>query len=50
MPAAVMCHLGNISMRLGRSLNWGIEQERFVNDTEADRWTLRPYRGNWSLA
>jgi predicted dehydrogenase len=47
---AVMCHLGNISMRLGRSLRWDIENERFVNDPEADRWILRPYRGNWSLA
>lgn len=48
--SAVMCHLGNISTRLGRSVQWDIENERFVGDSEADRWILRPYRGNWSLS
>lgn len=27
---AVMCHLGNISMRLGRSLKWDAAQEQIV--------------------
>lgn len=38
------CHLGNISMRLGRKLSWNAETETFVNDTEADRWLRREQR------
>ncbi len=32
------CHLANISMRLGRPLEWDPQAERFMNDPEADRW------------
>ena len=46
---AVMCHLGNISTRLGRSVKWDVENERFVDDPEAAKWVMRPYRGSWSL-
>ncbi|HXT39951.1 MAG TPA: gfo/Idh/MocA family oxidoreductase, partial [Candidatus Angelobacter sp.] len=42
--SVTVCHLGVISMRLGRKLNWDPERERFVNDTEADRWLARPQR------
>jgi myo-inositol 2-dehydrogenase/D-chiro-inositol 1-dehydrogenase len=43
-----VCHLANISMRLGRKLRWNPEQELFVGDDEANRWLTReqrePYR------
>ena len=39
-----VCHLGVISMRLGRSLNWDPEKQQFVNDAEADKWLSRPQR------
>lgn len=42
------CHLGTISMRLGRKLTWDPEKERFVGDDEANTWLRReqrkPYR------
>ena len=48
--SAVMCHLGNISMRLGRSLKWDAEKEQVIGDTEANGWLTRPYRAPWRLS
>jgi len=42
--SVTVCHLGVISMRLGRKLNWDPEREQFVSDAEADRWLTRPQR------
>ena len=42
---AAMCHLGNISTRLGRTLRWVAEKEQVVNDAEANQMLIRPYRG-----
>ncbi|HMF71456.1 MAG TPA: hypothetical protein VK616_08270, partial [Flavitalea sp.] len=36
--------LANISYRLGRSLNWNGEAEKFVKDPEADAMLTRDYR------
>jgi hypothetical protein len=42
------CHLGNISIRLGRKLAWDPVKEDFVNDSEASAMLKRaqrePYR------
>ncbi|MBX3423709.1 MAG: Gfo/Idh/MocA family oxidoreductase [Pirellulaceae bacterium] len=38
------CHLANISMRLGRKLQWNPETEFFVNDQEADAMLKREQR------
>ena len=38
------CHVANISMRLGRSLEWNPDAEQFVNDPDADRWLRREQR------
>ncbi len=38
------CHLGNISMRLGRALQWNPLEEKFVNDAEANGWLRRDQR------
>ena len=46
---AVMCHLGNIATRLGRSLRWDPDKEEIVGDPAANRWLTRPYRKPWSL-
>jgi predicted dehydrogenase len=48
--SATMCHLGNISTRLGRSLKWDAAKEQVVGDAEANRMLERPYRGPWKLA
>jgi len=44
-----MCHLGVISMRLGRPLRWDPEKEQIVGDEEANRWVNRPMRAPWHL-
>jgi predicted dehydrogenase len=48
--SAVMCHLGNISTRLGRSLKWDAGKEQIAGDADANQWIMKPYRGNWKLA
>jgi myo-inositol 2-dehydrogenase / D-chiro-inositol 1-dehydrogenase len=44
-----MCHLGNISMRLGRALKWNPETERFVDDVEANTWLKREQRSGYEI-
>jgi predicted dehydrogenase len=39
-----LCHLANISMRLGRKLTWDPERELFVGDDEANGWLSRRQR------
>lgn len=39
-----VCHLGNISMRLGRKLQWDPQKEVFIGDAEANRWLSREQR------
>ncbi|MCA9142830.1 MAG: Gfo/Idh/MocA family oxidoreductase, partial [Planctomycetales bacterium] len=41
------CHLGNISMRIGRSLKWDAEQEEFPGDAEANAWLSREQRSGY---
>ena len=47
--SAVMCHLGNLSTRLGRSLTWDAAQERVVGDDEANALLTKAYRKPWAL-
>ena len=47
--SAIMAHLGNISMRLGRSLKWDAAKEQAVGDAEANQMLARPYRAPWKL-
>ncbi len=42
-------HLGCISFRLGRKLEWDAGREGFVGDESADRLLSRPYRAPWWL-
>ena len=42
--SASVCHLANISMRLGRKLAWDPVKEEFLGDEEANRWLSRPRR------
>jgi len=39
-----LCHLANISYRVGRSLKFIGAQEKFANDPEADSMLTRVYR------
>jgi predicted dehydrogenase len=47
--SASVCHLANISMRLGRKLNWNAERERCIGDAEADALLSRPQRAGYAL-
>ena len=44
-----VCHLGNISMKLGRPLKWDPARERFEDDETANAMIGRPMRGPWHL-
>ena len=46
--SASVCHLGVISIRLGRRLEWDPQKQQFVNDAEADRFLARPQRSPWT--
>ncbi|MBN2474916.1 MAG: Gfo/Idh/MocA family oxidoreductase [Pirellulales bacterium] len=48
--SATTCHLANISMRLGRPLQWDPQQELFIGDDEANTWLTRPQRKGFEIA
>jgi predicted dehydrogenase len=43
------CHLGNISYKLGRKLEWDADAEAFKNDPEADAQLARQARKGYEL-
>lgn len=47
--SAATCHIGNISMRLGRPLEWDAEREAFVDDAEANALLRRERRNGFEL-
>jgi hypothetical protein len=44
------CHLANISIRLGRKLQWNPQTESFVGDNEANQWLKREPRKGYEFA
>jgi hypothetical protein len=42
--SCTVCHLGNIALILNRALRWNPEQERFVDNAEANAMLQRPMR------
>jgi predicted dehydrogenase len=48
--SANLCHLANISQRVGRNLEWDLEQQKFAaNETAANELLARTYRKPWEL-
>jgi predicted dehydrogenase len=47
MISSSCCILGNMAMKLGRTLEWDAKVGRIVGDDEANRMLRRPYRGPW---
>jgi len=45
----VMCHLANISTKLGRTLRWDSAKEEVIGDKEANQLLTKPYRKPWTL-
>ena len=45
--STICCVLGNISMKLGRSLEWDEEAGKVKNDDEANALLAREYRAPW---
>jgi predicted dehydrogenase len=46
---AAMCHLGNLSMRVGRSIQWDAAREQAVGDAAVNAMLMKPYRKPWKL-
>ncbi len=46
---STVCHLANLSLRLGRKLKWDPVAEQFLNDPEANKLLDRPRRNPWQL-
>ena len=44
---SAMCHLANISLRVGRKISWDGRKEEIIGDAEASRMLERPYRAPW---
>ena len=47
--SAVLCHMANIAMRVGRRLKFDAEQERFIDDAEANTYLTKQYRKGFEL-
>jgi predicted dehydrogenase len=43
------CHLGNISMRVGRKLKWDPQAEEFVGDAQANQFLKREQRSGYEV-
>ncbi len=44
---AVACNLANMSLRLGRAIQWDPDKEQVIGDKEAAAMCYRPYRAPW---
>jgi len=45
--SSASCILGNLALKLGRTLEWDPKKGRVVGDDEANRLLARPYRKPW---
>lgn len=47
--SVTVCHLLNITRRIGRPLKWDPEKEQFIDDVEANKLVNRPRRKGYEL-
>ncbi|MFH2001377.1 MAG: Gfo/Idh/MocA family oxidoreductase [Planctomycetota bacterium] len=47
--STTVCHLVNICLLLGRKVRWNPDEERFIDDPDADRMISRAMRSPWRL-
>ena len=50
VTSANLCHLANISYRVGRKLGFEFASGRFTDDTESNKMPTRPYRAPYQVA
>jgi predicted dehydrogenase len=48
--SAIPGHLGLISMRVGRKINWDVAGEKIIGDSEASKFLTREYRPPWKMS
>jgi hypothetical protein len=49
-PSSLLCHLGNVAWRTGRTLHFDAEKYEFTGDADANRYLTRTeYRAPWLL-
>lgn len=49
-PSSLLCHMGNVASRVGRTLTFDAGTETFVDDAQANALRTRPvYRAPWVL-
>ena len=48
--SATVCHLGNIAVRTGKSINWNPQTETVEGDSETAKWLMKEYRKPYSIA
>ncbi|MDR0390532.1 MAG: hypothetical protein LBH59_01395, partial [Planctomycetaceae bacterium] len=46
---ATACQLANIVVRVGRPLKWNAEKTEFVGDEQANRFVVKPKRGQYEI-
>ena len=44
---ATVCHLANISLKVGRKIRWNANKEEIIGDSEASKMLARAYRKPW---
>ncbi len=47
---STVCHLGNIAIQLGRTVQWDPDREQFPDDDQANAMLSRPMRSPWTLS
>jgi len=47
--SVTICHLGNIALRTGKTVEWDPDNEVITNDPSLNTWLSRPYRAPWTI-